>query len=81
MRLTERGTLLVENGQDFDHNEDRYPTLDYVFARVLDAIGDEVLAVERVEVAALASGECTYRVWPARAEEPEQGYFPPDSAS
>ena len=33
--------------------------------------------IERLEVTFLASGEGTYRVWPARAEDPEGGYLPP----
>jgi len=81
MRLYGRGIPSLDDNGQHDTDVDRYPSLDYCFARVLDAIGDDIETVERIEVSALASGECTYRVWPARAEEPEQGYFPPPDAS
>lgn len=63
----------------FDTDADRYPSIKEVFAVVLDRLGEEDSPVERVEVTALASGEATYRVWPAREEDPETGYLPPEA--
>jgi hypothetical protein len=54
---------------------DNYPGIREVFDRVLDQ--DELPEgdIERVEVTCLASGEATYKVWAARAEEPATGYM------
>jgi hypothetical protein len=57
---------------------DRYPKLDKVFRQVLKRLDDPDAPVERVEVTCLASGEATYRVWSARAIEPDGGYIGPD---
>lgn len=65
-------------GAQFDHNVDRYPALEDIFAKVLERLDVPELTVERVEVTALASGEATYRVWPAREEDPETGYISPE---
>jgi hypothetical protein len=61
---------------EIDPNEDRYPKIQDVLAAV--AAADELpeTGVDRVEVHCFASGEATYRVWAARAEEPHVGYFP-----
>jgi len=71
----------TDDGQELDTELDRYPTLEEIFSKILDAVDVTDGPVDRIEVTALASGECTYRVWQARTEEPEQGYFPPPDAS
>ena len=58
-----------------DPSADRYPDINEV---IVAAQQDEDFPegpVERFEVTALASGEGTWRVWPARAEEPIGGYL------
>lgn len=65
-------------GAFFDHNVDRYPNIEDVFAKVVQRLENPEAPVERLEVTSLASGEATYRVWTARAEEPETGYLPAD---
>jgi hypothetical protein len=55
---------------------DRYPELKKVLQAVSDAQDLPEGPIERLEVTCLASGEATYRVWAARAEEPEGGYLP-----
>ena len=55
--------------------QDRYPSLDKVIDEVFDAEDFPEGPIERFEITCLASGDATYRVWPARAEEPESGYF------
>lgn len=59
-----------------DTNKDRYPTVEKVFAKVVQRLDQPKAPIERVEVTCLASGEATYRVWLARAEEPDAGYLP-----
>lgn len=61
-----------------DHDVDNYPSIASVLRAILKRLEDTTTPVERVEVTALASGEATYRITPARAEEPEGGYFAPD---
>lgn len=60
---------------EVDTDSDRYPNVHDVLARIGQLPELEDAQVERVEVHCFASGEATYRVWPARAEEPEQGYW------
>ena len=64
---------------DFDPDADRYPSLDRVIQALKDDVDIPDGPVERVEMTFLASGEATYRVWTARAEEPAGGYLPPQS--
>jgi hypothetical protein len=59
-----------------DTNADRYPKITEVFAEVVSQLEDKEAPIERVEVTALANGDATYRVYPARAEEPEMGFIP-----
>jgi len=60
-----------------DPNADRYPKPKDGLRRVLDQMDVPEHPIERLEVTFLASGEATYRVWAARAEEPDGGYLPP----
>jgi hypothetical protein len=66
----------ADDGQ-VDTDTDRYPDLKGVVASILDDPNLPQGPVERLEVTCLASGEATYRVWAARAEDPEGGYIPP----
>lgn len=64
----------------FDPTVDHYQPIRKVIQRVLQESEFPTGDVERVEITCLANGECTYRVWPARAEEPVQGtYMNPDA--
>lgn len=62
--------------RDPDPNVDRYPTLVKAMRRIIEEGDFEDGPIERLEVTCLASGEATYRYWPARAEDPEGGYLP-----
>lgn len=64
-------------GAQNDFDADHYPSIADVFAVVLERLDDPNAPIDRVEVTALASGEATYRVYPARAEEPDMGYIHP----
>lgn len=65
----------AENNQpEFDHNVDRYPDLDRALAWAMQHEDFPHGPVERLEVTCLASNEATWRVWPARAEEPIGGH-------
>lgn len=67
---TERDQVQVDTEQD------RFPNVFEVLQRM---ISDSELTdgpVQLIEITTFASGEACYRVWPARAEEPEIGYFP-----
>lgn len=60
-----------------EEGADRYPDLRATIEKVL---ADEFMPsepIERFEVTLLPSGEATYRVWQARAEEPVGGYYGP----
>jgi hypothetical protein len=57
-------------------NEDRYPKLTRVLQRIAGEADLPTGAIERLEVTCLANGDATYRVWPARAEEPVGGFLP-----
>ncbi|HYJ00563.1 MAG TPA: hypothetical protein VEX36_12910, partial [Thermoleophilaceae bacterium] len=46
-----------------------------VISRVLDEDSFPDGDVERVEITCLPNGEATYRVWPARADEPIEGFY------
>jgi hypothetical protein len=59
-----------------NHNDDRYAEIIEVVARVLEEKSFPQYPVERLEVTCLASGEATWRAWPAKAEESEGGYYP-----
>lgn len=65
------------NAGTFDPNVDRYPNFFDVLRRVMDETELPDAPIERLEVTCLASGEATYRVWEARAVEPDGGYLPP----
>jgi len=59
-----------------NHDEDRYLTAQEALEKILQAEDFPEGQVERIEVTLLASGDATWRVWPARAEEPVGGYIP-----
>lgn len=63
--------------KQLDFNVDRYPTFTQLIARIQSEAEIPDVAVERLEITCLASGDATYRYWTARAEEPEGGYLPP----
>lgn len=63
--------------EKFNHNVDRYPEFNQAMRRIIQEADIPDGPIERVEVTFLASGEATYRVWQARAEESEGGYLPP----
>jgi len=54
---------------------DRYPNLKRVATRVFNEDDFPKGDVERIEITGVASGEATYRVWEARAEEPFSGTY------
>jgi len=56
-------------------DEDRYLDAATALQKIVAADDFPQGQVERIEVTMLASGECTWRVWPARAEEPVGGYI------
>lgn len=62
--------------QERDTDQDHYPDLTAVFQKVLAEDDFPEGAIERIEVTGLASGEATWRVWPARSEEHVGGYYP-----
>lgn len=55
---------------------DRYPSMEKVIAKVFEDPEYPKGDVDRIEVYAQASGEASYRVYPARSEEPVIGYLP-----
>ena len=61
--------------EGFDPNVDRYPDIAAVVEAVLDDPEFPEGDVERIEITALANGEATWRVWPARAEQPVGGVY------
>ena len=63
--------------ESIDHNEDRYPDFMDAVNGMIENVDIPDGPIERLELTFLASGEATYRVWPARAEEPIGGYIPP----
>lgn len=58
-----------------EETEDRYSELERVIHQVLSDPDFPDGPHERFEVTLLASGEATWRVWPARAGEPIGGYY------
>lgn len=64
---------------DTDATADRYRDATEVIREVVSSEDFPEGDVERIEISLLASGEATYRVWPARAEDPVGGYLPPPS--
>lgn len=62
---------------DANTDVDRYPDPRELVTRIVDEDDFPDGSVERIEITCLASGEATWRVWPARAEDPIGGYFPP----
>jgi hypothetical protein len=75
--LAESNTSGVQPEQ-VDTDQDRYPTLNKVFHRILQEIEIPGNHVSRVLVECLPSGEATYKVTPARADEYIGGYLPPE---
>jgi hypothetical protein len=67
----------LDREEGIDPNVDRYPDLDRVIRHIEDDLDLPDGPIERLELTFLASGEATYRVWAARAEDPEGGYIPP----
>lgn len=63
--------------EDFDPEVDRYPSIHGVIDQVLGEDHFPDGPIERLEITCQASGDANWRAWPARAEEPEGGYFPP----
>lgn len=59
-----------------DTDSDRFPSLNKVLHLMRDLPDMPTGPVQRVEVHLHASGEATYNVWAARAEEPVGGYIP-----
>jgi hypothetical protein len=59
-----------------DTDADRYPEFGQGMRRIIAEANIPDGPIERLEVTFLANGEATYRVWPARAEEPEGGWLP-----
>lgn len=55
--------------------EDRYPSAHRAIQAVINADDFPEGPVERIEVYCLASGEATWRVWEARAEEAVGGHL------
>jgi hypothetical protein len=73
MRSRENQQKRIDLRDDFDPDVDRYPDLNAVL-NAISAKEDMVTGpVERVEVFCYASGEASFRVWGARAEEPVIG--------
>jgi hypothetical protein len=58
-----------------DFDQDRYPDIHDVVAKVFAAENFPLGPVGRLEVTCQASGEATWRAYPPRADEPESGYF------
>lgn len=75
MSSSEVGAMPEGDQTPSDHNTDRYPNVEDVFALILEEEDLPPGPIERLEVTCLASGEATYRVWEPRAEEPTGGYF------
>lgn len=80
MRPSEATISNGESPRNIDTDSDRYPTLNEVLSSISTHIDDGNIVVERVEVTALANGECTYRYWEPRSEEPEGGFMPSPEA-
>jgi hypothetical protein len=70
------GKKAVEKESDFDHNVDRYPDFLGAMRTIVEQAEIPDGPIERIEITFLASGEATYRVWRARAVEPDGGYLP-----
>lgn len=58
-----------------DTEQDRYPPIRKVIEYALSIEDWPEGDIELFQVSGLASGEATYRVWPAKADEPVSGYL------
>jgi hypothetical protein len=56
-----------------DTDQDRFPEPREVLDRVVNDEGFPEGPFERLEIWAMASGECTWRVWAPREDEPVGG--------
>lgn len=66
----------ARDAQAVDTDTDRYPDLTDVFSKILETTDLPEGPVELVSVSCFAGGDATYRITPARAEEPIIGYIP-----
>jgi len=62
-------------GGKVDHDADRYASAKRAVGAVLADGEFPEGPVERIELTLLASGEVTWRAWPARAADPVGGYY------
>jgi hypothetical protein len=60
---------------------DRYRDINDVISQALDDERYPSGQVVRFEATCLATGEATWRAWPVGAEEPEGGYYPPETST
>lgn len=65
----------------FDHNQDRFPTLERVFQRIMQEEDVPKTGVLRVEIGCQANGEATYRVTARDAVEDIGGFLPAEDSS
>ena len=56
-------------------SEDRYPDIRSVVQEVLNAEDFPEGDVDRIEINCLGTGQATWRVWAARADEPVGGVY------
>lgn len=70
-----------EKQASFDPDTDRYPTAKNALQRIIAEGELPDGPIEWLEVTALASGECTYRIRLPRSEDTEGGYLPPEGSS
>jgi cellulase/cellobiase CelA1 len=78
MDSAERHEQLPPDETEQDEFGDRYPDPLSVIERVVHEDDFPSGDVERIEITMVASGEATWRVWAARAEEPVGGVIAAD---
>lgn len=63
---------------EIDTDQDRYPDMRGLVQRVTSEPNFPDGDIDRIEITALGNGDATWRVWPAKSEEPVGGVFTAD---
>jgi hypothetical protein len=69
------GKKRPEGQATLDTDQDRYPDMREVVQRVTKESSFPEGDIDRIEVTALSNGEATWRVWPAKSDEPVGGVY------
>lgn len=69
--------VAAEQGtEELATDADRYSDAREVLSLMIDQVEAFDGPVDRIQVGLFANGEAVWRVWPARADEPEVGHQP-----